>query len=114
MNAKVLLLGVAASLSFTALAADTLLTPRAASNQPRLINSAAPTPAATTADVTPAATGRLSPRGQSNQTRFVPGVARDRNPALECRNTMVASPRAVAACAQSVTMPGCLKLASMK
>jgi hypothetical protein len=114
MNAKVLLLGaVVAAFSFTSFAADALLTPRAAGNQPRAAGSPAVTPviAVGYVDSTPAL---LLPRAEGNQIKIVKGVASDRNPALECRSNMNGSPKAVAACSQSVTMPGCQKLASLK
>jgi len=114
MNNKILLLGaVVTSFTFTTFATDSLLVPRVAGNQPRIISSSATTPAVTIAYVG-AAAAPVSPRAQANQIKVVQGVASDRNPALECRNNMAASPRAVAACAQSVTMPGCMKLASLK
>jgi sensor histidine kinase regulating citrate/malate metabolism len=112
MNTKVLILGtVVAVFSFSALAGTgaALLKASATSN----INSQADTTVTTIAYVASTATP-ISPRAQANQVKIVKGVANDKNPALECRNAMVASPRAVAACAQSVTMPGCMKLASVK
>jgi len=65
-----------------------------------------------------AADALLSPRAQGNQIKVVSGMANDQNPALECRNNMVASPRAVAECGSHTTMPccmpGCMKVAPLK
>ena len=110
MKLKVLLLGaVVAAFSFSAFAGTGAALLKASATGKT--SHAAETPAITIAYVN-ASPVPLSPRAQANQIKVVQGVASDRNPALECRNTMVASPRAVAACAQSVTMPGCMKLAS--
>lgn len=113
MNAKVLLLGaVVATFSLSAFAGTTgayLLKAPAASK----INSPAETPGITIAYVD-SASALLTPRAQGNQIKVVKGVASERNPALECRINMTGSPRAVAECSSHTTMPGCMKLASLK
>lgn len=112
MKFKVLLLGsVVAAFSFSALAGTgaALLKASAPSNINNQADATVPTIAYVASSATP-----ISPRAQANQAKIVQGVANDRNPSLECRSNMTASPRAVAACAQSVTMPGCMKLASLK
>ena len=108
MNAKMLLLGtVIATLAGTTIAGNALLSPRAEGNQIKVVAST-PGPVITVAYVTSAQT--ISPRVQAAQIKVVQDILTDRNPALECRNTMPGTPRAVTACSQSVTMPGCAKL----
>ncbi|HEY5043245.1 MAG TPA: hypothetical protein VIK53_14730 [Verrucomicrobiae bacterium] len=56
----------------------------------------------------------LSPRAQASQIKTVKGVNNDVNPALVCQKTMTGSPKAVAECSSHTTMPGCMKMASLK
>jgi len=113
MNAKLLVLGTAMiTLTGTLFASDALLSPRAQGNQIKVVAAATQTPAVTVAyvsTVTPA-----SARVQAAQIKVVKGVFTDSNPALECRRTMLGTPKAVTACSQSVTMPGCQKLVAAK
>jgi hypothetical protein len=112
MNTKVLLLGaVVTAFTFTTFARDALLTPRAAGNQPQVVNVAAP--AVTIAYVAPASTP-ISPRAQASQSKVIQGTANNQDSTRECRKNMVTSPKAVAECAAHTTMPGCTKLASLK
>ena len=56
----------------------------------------------------------LSPRAQDNQIKTVKGANNDVNPALVCQKNMTGSPKAVAECSSHTTMPGCMKMASLK
>lgn len=113
MNAKMFSLAIAiATLSGTTFATDALLSPRAQGNQIKVVTASAPGDRITVAYVD--AAQAVSPRVQAAQIRVVKGVITDRNPALECLRNMQGSPKAVTACSQSVTMPGCAKLASTK
>ncbi|HUZ06738.1 MAG TPA: hypothetical protein VMV89_04550 [Candidatus Paceibacterota bacterium] len=111
---KVLVLGAAvAAFTFTSFAAEPLLSPRAAGNQIKHVNSSVGTPTITIAyvETTPVL---LSPRAAGNQIKVVQGVSNDVNPALVCRNTMIGSPKAVAECSSHTTMPGCMTVATLK
>jgi hypothetical protein len=111
MNAKMLLLGtIVITLAGTTFATDALLTPRAQGNQIKVVVS---TPTSAVA-VDYVRSTPVAPRYQADQIKVVKGIMSDRNPALECRQNMMGTPRAVTACSQSVTMPGCMKLASSK
>jgi hypothetical protein len=112
MNTKMLLLGtIITTLASASFASDALLSPRAQGNQIKVAASVQ-TPAVTVIHV--GSTATMAPRLQAAQIRVVKGIVNDRNPALECRRTMLGSPKAVIACSQSITMPGCMKLASAK
>jgi len=111
MNTKILLLGaIICTFGVATFASDALLSPRAQGNQIKVVAAAPETTAIPVAYVASATT--LSPRVQAAQIKVVKGVLADRNPALECRNNMMGTPKAVTACSQSLTMPGCMKLAS--
>ena len=113
MNAKMLLLGaVIATFTAATFASDAQLTPRAKGNQIKVATAAPETDAITMAYVESAKP--FSPRVQAAQIKVIQGILSDRNPALECQRTMQGTPRAVTACSQSVTMPGCAKPASSK
>jgi hypothetical protein len=106
---KFLLLGAAiAAFTFTSFASDTLLSPRAACNQNKIV-SAVPL-----AQPVPASAVLLSPRGQDNQITGAKGVASDFNPAVVCAKTMNGSPKAVSECTSHTTMPGCMAVAALK
>jgi hypothetical protein len=108
MKTKILLLGaVVAAFSFSTFAADALLSPRAKENQIKVVSSSTEIPATTIAYVDSTSPALLSPRAQGNQIKVVKGVFNDRNPYLECRNTMTGSPKAVTECSSHTTMPGC-------
>jgi len=111
MKTKLLLLGtIVATLAGTTFASDALLSPRAKDNQIKVVAASVPT-ASVAVDYVDSATP-ISPRLQEARIKVVKGIIVDRNPALECRANMLGTPRAVTACSQSVTMPGCTKLAS--
>ena len=111
MNTKMLLLGaVVATFTATTFASDALLTPRAKDNQIKVV-AAVPETAAITVAYVKSATP-VSARVQAAQIKVVKGILCDKNPVLECRNNMKGTPRAVTACSQSVTMPGCAKPSS--
>ncbi len=98
-----LTIGVATltAITINAGAYDIALSPRAAANQIKTV------PGTTVAQAAPATGIALSPRAAANQSTTVTGVASDRNPALDCRNTMTGSPKAVQACSDNPAMPGC-------
>jgi hypothetical protein len=110
MNAKFLVLGaILGSLAGTSFANDSYLSPRAQGNQIKVVAAVTDNSAIRVTYVSPAT---VAPRARAGQLKVVKGVISDRNPALECIRTMSGSPKAVTACSQSVTMPGCMKLAS--
>jgi hypothetical protein len=106
MNIKILVLGaVLTTLAGSTFAAGALLSPRAQGNQIKVAatsDASAVTTLAYVDSVTP-----LSPRLAAAQTKVVKGLDNDRNPKLECLRTMNGTPKAVGACIQSTTMPGC-------
>jgi hypothetical protein len=112
MNSKILLLGaVVTAFAATTFASNALLSPRAQDNQPK---TAATAPAAVITVAYLDAATPLSPRLRTVQTRVVKGMVETRTPVQECAQHMQGTPRAITACSQSVTMPGCMKLASSK
>ncbi len=95
-----------AACSFTTLAADTLLSPRATENQ---INKTA-IPAKASAAVPATGTTSsvwLSPRAAGNQFRLVPGNDSAANARMACDKMMTTSPKVVAECSSHATMLGC-------
>jgi len=94
--------------TFTTFAADALLTPRAAGSQIKVV------PGITAVQPAPANAVLLTPRAQDNQIKMVTGVVNDSNPALACAKNMTASPKAISECTSHTTMPGCMKVASIK
>jgi hypothetical protein len=114
MKTSILLLSaVATTLALNSFAAEPLLTPRAAGNQIKHINSTVDTPAIAMNYVatTPAL---LTPRAAGNQIKVVQGIANDVNPASVCRENMNGTPRAVAECSSHANMPGCMTVAPLK
>jgi len=112
MKIKILLLGAvitAISISTTAMAN----TPRGEATQIKTVKSSPAAQAAIVVYAAPDAT-LLTPRAAGNQIVLVKGASANPNPALECRNNMVGSPKVVAECGSHTTMPGCMKVASMK
>ena len=89
------------AITINAGAYDIALSPRAAASQIKTV------PGTTVAQAAPATGIALSPHAAANQNTTVAGIANDRNPALECRNTMTGSPKAVQACSDNSAMPGC-------
>lgn len=116
MNTKILLLGaVVTAFTFTTFAARPVLSARAQANQIRVVSNAGSASDVTAGYVTPAAPALLSARAQANQIRTVKGVIVERNPYLDCRNTMTgSSPKAIAACSETVAMSGCVSVAMQK
>jgi len=114
MKNKILLttIGVAvlATFTFNASAFDYVnadgiaLSPRAKDNQIKVVLGYT---AAQPAQPAPATGIALSPRAAANRTVKVATVANDVNPALQCRNMMTASPKAIQACEANPAMPGC-------
>ena len=99
MKNLLMTIGAAALVAITFNVSGALLSPRAAGNQITTV------PAVTTVSAAPTA-GLVSPRALGNQSITVATVTGDVNPALACRS-MVASPKAIQACAANATMPGC-------
>lgn len=116
MKTKILLLGaVVAAFTLSTFAADPALSPRAKDSQIKVVNSAGQTPVITVDYVAPTSPAQLSPRVQDNQIKVVKGVVSERNPYLECRNSMTgSSPKAIAACTQNAAMSGCVTVAMQK
>lgn len=102
---------VVASLTVTTFASDALLSPRARGNQIRVV---APAPGSGITITYVKSLTPVSPRVQAAQLKVLKGLIVSTNPALECRNNMKGSPRAVTACSQSVTMPSCAKATPAK
>ena len=96
------LIGAAALVSTTlnVNAGTTLLSPRAAGNQAGISSGITA--------VQPSVTPNVSPRAAGNRSVTVAAVANDINPTIACRN-MIASPKAIQACAANSNMPGCNK-----
>jgi len=108
---KILLATALAALAGSTFASDALLSPRAQGNQIKVISGAPEGPTLTITYVDTVASA--STRVQAAQSKVVKGMApADRNPALECIRNMNGTPKAVTACSQSVTMPGCATLAA--
>ena len=104
MRTQILLTTVAAALAVITLnvkAGTTVLSPRAAGNQSIVASGI-------TAVQPVSATQSVSPRVLGNQIVTVASVVNDVNPTIACRN-MIASPKAIQACASNSNMPGCNK-----
>lgn len=113
-NTKVLLIGaVVAAVSFSSLAVEPLLSPRAAANQ---IKHAGNSVASSTTAIARVDSGSAlrSPRAQANEIKMVKGVSVEVNPALVCLKTMRGSPKAAAECASHTSMPGCQTMAAAR
>ena len=94
---------VLAAITINVNAGDSLLSPRAAGNQTKVVPGiTAAQPAVTTQAV--------APRTLGSQTVTVASVPNDVNPTIACHN-MVASPKAIQACAANPTaaMPCCAR-----
>jgi hypothetical protein len=93
-----------AAITINVNAGTTLLSPRDAGNQIKVASSV------TAAQPAPAAQS-VSPRALGNQTTTATSAANDVNPVMECHK-MIASPKAIQACADHPTaMSGCCKTA---
>jgi hypothetical protein len=108
MKTRILLVTIGAAalaaITLNVNASDVLLSPRAAGNQ---IKTAPDVTAAQPAFTTQA----VSPRALGNQAKTVASLANDVNPVMECHK-MIASPKAIQACAANPTgMSGCCKAA---
>jgi hypothetical protein len=111
-TSKVLLLGaVITAFSFSAFAGTGayLLKASADGNINRSADNTV-----TTITYVDSTSAQLTPRAASNQGKVVKGTNNDANPALECQKNMVGSPKAVTECSSHTTMPGCVKVATMK
>jgi len=97
-------IGVAAlaAITFNASAGNTLLSPRDAGNQSGYVSGTA-----NDVNTVAANTATISPRAAGNQITTSAGANNELNPALACAKNMKNSPKAVQACVQHTTMPGC-------
>jgi hypothetical protein len=112
MKTNILLLGaVVTAFAFTSFAAEPLLSPRAQAGQIQVATGSVDTQFGSATSTSPA---QFAPRAQANQIQVFKGTVNDVNPALVCQKTMSGSPKIVAACSSNTTMPGCLKIASLK
>src|SRR5436190_1019467 len=93
-------LSVAALATVNVLAADALLSPRAADNQIKTVGG--PNNDPNLAVVNRSAT---SPRLLDNQIKSVAGTKSDFNPSLECTRQMTGSPKEIGACADHPGAP---------
>ena len=103
-------LGAAAFATFNVMAADALLSPRAAENQTKII-------AGVNSDPNLAATGPVSasPRVIDNRVKTVPGTSTAVSPSLTCTRKMAGSPKIVGACADHPGAPmSCCSVAAGK
>lgn len=95
-----------AMFAFSAVANDTLLSPRASDNQVR--KSPAADVTITTATATPAVRVVMSPRAADNQVVKNAGGSTAVNPAEICAKKMTGSPKAIGACLENPkAMAGC-------
>jgi len=111
MKTRIILLSVttAALATINATAGDALLSPRAQDNQIRSV----PAIAADTATVT--AQSYIMPRVTENRRAPRPENRPETNPAMLCSRNMVASPKAITACAEHPGAPmPCCGIASSK
>jgi hypothetical protein len=91
-----------AAITINATASDALLSPRAAGNQIQHVSGTAnDMNLVNTTGIT------VSPRVTGNQIATVAGQSSEVNPAIACAKTMNGSPRAIQACVEHTTMPGC-------
>jgi hypothetical protein len=103
---KTLIVSVlSAAFTFSALAGEVSISPRAAANFPATRNVA--DAAVTTITYAGSAT-LLSPRAQANQTKVIQNAVVDSASTLACVKTMSGSPKTIQACNEHpATMPGC-------
>ncbi len=109
MKTKILLLGaVVTAFAVSTFAAGPLFSPRAASNQTKIINSSVAT-LAVTATYADTGSALLTPRAASNQAKLVKGAKADTSTVQDCRKEMTGSPKSIAECAShpSAPMPCC-------
>jgi hypothetical protein len=101
---NLLLLGAAAfaAITINASASDAYLSPRAAGNQIQHVSGTA-----NDVNLESANTATVSPRAAGNQIKTVASTSNDVNPAVACAASMNGSPRAIQACVEHTTMPGC-------
>lgn len=93
-----------AAITLNAAASSTLLSPRAAGNQIKIVASTANDPNLVAVDQGLA----LSPRAAGNQATTVVSTGNGVNPAAACASDMAGSPKTIQACAEHPgTMPGC-------
>jgi len=115
MKMNLLLLGsVVTAFTLTSFAAEPLLSPRAQANLIPVGTSSITAQRNSITYVTSASPTLLSPRAQASQNQMVKGIFNDVNPAWICQKTMSGSPKIVAACSSNTTMPGCVRIASLK
>ncbi len=101
---NLLLIGAAAfaAITINVTASNALLSPRAAGNQIKQVSG-------TASDVNTVVvnTAAISPHAAGNQIATVAGTSSDVNSAVACAKIMNGSPKAIQACVEHTTMPGC-------
>jgi len=90
--------------TFTVLASDALLSPRAAENQIKIIPTTNTDP-----NLAAARTSSASPRVLDNQVKIVAGKSSAVSPSLDCVRYMSGTPKMISACADhpGAPMPCC-------
>ncbi|HEX4264793.1 MAG TPA: hypothetical protein VH597_10680 [Verrucomicrobiae bacterium] len=103
-------LSVAALATVNVMAADAVLSPRAAENQVKILPSTNTDP-----NLTASRLASTSPRALDNQVKIVAGKSDAVSPSLNCARRMSGTPKAISACANhsGVAMP-CCSVAAMK
>jgi hypothetical protein len=91
-----------AAITLNVAASDALLSPRAAGNQIKQVSGTA-----NHANPAGPAAATVSPRAAGNQSATIAGVGNEVNPAVTCARSMNGSPKAIQACVEHTTMPGC-------
>jgi hypothetical protein len=91
-----------AAITINATAGNALLSPRAAANQIKQVSGTA-----NDANTVVVNTAAISPRAADNQIVTVAGRSSDVNSAVACAKIMNGTPKAIQACVEHTTMPGC-------
>src|ERR1039457_5231320 len=91
-----------AAITINATASDTLLSPRAIGSQIQHVSGTA-----NDVNLVNTTGTTVAPRAAGNQIAKVAGTSTEVNPAIACAANMNGSPRAIQACVEHTTMPGC-------
>ena len=92
-----------AAITLKVAAGDAQFSPRTAGNRIKTVSGTA-----NDLNLAAAQTAAISPRAAGNQIKTVAGTASDVNPATTCARNMLGTPKAVQACVEHSTMPGCM------
>ena len=95
-----------AAITINATASDALLSPRAAGSQIQHVSGTA-----TDVNFVNTTGTTISPRAAGNQIATVAGQSNEVNPAIACAKNMNGTQRAIHACVEHTTMPGCNPMA---